>query len=539
MTSLTASIRVLLVEDNSADLALVQACLKDYGHPHIDLTTVTRLADALDALKRTSFHVVISDLNLPDNEGLQTFLKLKQASPDSAFVVMTGMDDRDTCMQAVRAGAQDYLVKGEAGPRRIWQSVSNAIVRQGILRQVSSSAKELGEFNSRLQELARIDPLTGLYNRRGFDERLAREASRPRYRDAANAVLLLDIDNFKQINDRMGHDQGDLALLEVTRRLRGALRPADIAGRVGGDEFMVLLPETSRAEAAEIAERVRRSVDEKPVPSPSGGFNITVSVGVARQTSGVETAHDLLANADQALTASKQGGKNQVSLDFFEAGPATPETAEAKILMRPFFRITDGAVTGYEFLCQSLPDAETSRRGNPARAPRALHAFRHCALAAARIPKGLECHIRLHCTDLIGVEAGELLEQLPRGLDPSLVSLEIRDLARAPLAMPLTPLLRSLLEAGIRPVLHDTDLLQNTMSALLLLEAGWVKVGRGWFRGVAADPFKENSVRRLLRIVESLGARAIACGVQNMEDLDVLQQLNVLHGQGPLWRRHP
>jgi diguanylate cyclase (GGDEF)-like protein len=537
MASLTASVRVLLVEDNSADLALVQASLKDFGHPQIDITTVTRLADALEALKNRSFHVIISDLNLPDNEGLQTFYKLKEASPDSAFVVMSGLDDRDICMQAVRAGAQDYLVKGDSGPRRIWQSVRNAIVRQGILLQVSSSAKELGEVNTRLQDLARVDPLTGLYNRRGFDEHLAHEAFRPHA--AVNSVLLLDIDDFKRVNDRLGHDQGDLALLEVSRRLRESLRPGDIAARVGGDEFMVFLPETPLDSAMVIAERIRRSVDENPVPSAAGGFRITVSVGIARQTDDVGTAHELLARTHEALAMSKEHGKNRVS--HGEAGfdaPLPDGAAEVRVLKRPIFRLADGHITAYEFLCRSWPATGTPDRTDPTGAPRALPAFQQCLHAASRLPAGLECHIRLHCTDLVGLVPADLLRALPQGLDPALVSLEIRDLGHAPASIPVLPFLRKLRDGGIRPILHDTDLLQHTTSILMQLEPDWVKVGRGWFCGVAADPFKEGSLRGLLKIVDGLGARAIACGVENWEDLDVLRQLNVSYGQGPLWSRH-
>ena len=539
MKSLTASVRVLLVEDNSADLALVQSSLKDFGHPQIDIMPVTRLADALAALKTQSFHVIIADLNLPDNEGLQTFYRLKEASPDSAFVVMSGLDDRDICMQAVRAGAQDYLVKGDSGPRRIWQSVRNAIVRQGILLQVAGSARELGEVNSRLQDLARVDPLTGLYNRRGFDEHLAHEAFHPQARASVNSVLLADIDDFKQVNDRLGHDQGDLALLEVTRRLRQSLRPGDVAARVGGDEFMVFLPGTPLDLAMEIAERIRRNIDDHPVPSTAGSFRITVSVGIARQTDDVGTVHELLARTHEALAMSKERGKNRISHggSGFDATP--PDGADGvRVLKRPIFRMADGQIPAYEYLCRSWPGGETPGRPDNTGPPWALKAFQHCLYAASRLPAGLECHIRLHCTDLFGLEPAALLRALPQGLDPALVSLEIRDLGHAPPFIPVFSFLRTLLDGGIRTVLHDGDVLQNPMDVLLQLKPEWVKVSRGWFSGVAADPFKEGSLRALLRSVDSLGARAIACGVENLEDLDVLRQLNITHGQGPLWSQH-
>ncbi|HXB98047.1 MAG TPA: response regulator, partial [bacterium] len=208
MESAVASIRVLLVEDNPADAELVRRSLEDFGHTVLELTQAANLAAAAEDMRRRFYHLVVTDLNLPDGEGLTTFLTLKEISPDSAFVVMTGLDDREAGVQAIRAGAQDYLVKGDFGPQRIWLSLRNALVRQGILRDATTSAKKLSEANARLQTLTRVDPLTGLYNRRGFDERLDQEASPSGSPDSA--VLLIDVDDFKQVNDRLGHDQGDL-----------------------------------------------------------------------------------------------------------------------------------------------------------------------------------------------------------------------------------------------------------------------------------------------------------------------------------------
>jgi diguanylate cyclase (GGDEF)-like protein len=538
MAMLTESLRILVVEDNPADLAVVESCLKDFGQPPIAMTRVRRLDDALAALREQTFHVVISDLNLPDTEGLQTFLKLKLASPDSAFVVVTGMDDRETCMQAVRSGAQEYLVKGEPGPQRLQQSVRNAIVRQGILRRVSNAARDLLTANSELEVLASTDPLTGLYNRRGFDGRLAQGRSRPPSGTASDSVLFVDIDDFKLVNDRFGHDRGDLALLEVGRRILASIRTGDVAARVGGDEFMVWLPGTPLEEAFEIAERIRRSVCESPVRTENDAFPVTVSLGVASQGRGDGTAHSLLARTHGALAQSKALGKNRVFCEEPVGPPAAGRAAEeTHILRRPFFSMPRGRVTGYEYLWRSWPNGEDAVRGT-ASVPGAVQTVRHCLEAAAQMAAGLECHIRLHCSDLDGLGAADLLRLLPQGMDPSLVCLELRDLGHAPPSDPVFTVLRSLLGGGVHLVLHDGDLMQLGMETLLGLEPAWVKLGRGRFGGIAADPFKEASLRKFLKMIHGLGAQVIACGVENREDLDVLLQLNVSHGQGPLWSGH-
>jgi diguanylate cyclase (GGDEF)-like protein len=317
MRSQVAAIQVLSVEDDPADRELLKRALKDYGDPAVELTQAVSLAEAEGALKGRFYPLVITDLNLPDAEGLQTLLALKKASPDSAFVVVTGLDDRIAGIQAIRAGAQDYLMKGDFFPQRVWSCLRNALVRQGILRSASASVRRLNEMNAHLNALARVDPLTGLYNRRGFDERLDLEWH---HQGAEHgAVLLIDVDDFKHVNDRLGHDKGDLALQEVGRRLQARLRPGDFAARVGGDEFMVLLPGTRLEDASEVAERIRLAVEMDPVNWQHGSFRVTVSVGVAIPAKQDLTAHQLLGRTHQALWMSKHGGKNKVS--FEGAGP--------------------------------------------------------------------------------------------------------------------------------------------------------------------------------------------------------------------------
>jgi diguanylate cyclase (GGDEF)-like protein len=308
-----ATIQVLSVEDDPADSELIRQALRDYGHPALELTQAASLAAALAAMQARFFHLVITDLNLPDDEGLRTLSDLRKASPESTFVVVTGVDDRIAGVQALRAGAQDYLMKGDLFPQRVWSCLRNALVRQGILRAAKASVRRLSEANAHLHALARVDPLTGLYNRRGFDERLDGEWSR--HGSEHGAVLLIDLDDFKRVNDRLGHDKGDLALQEVGRRLQARLRPGDFAARVGGDEFMVLLSDTRLEGATEIAERIRKAVEEDPVTSPDGPFRVTVSVGVAKPARQDLTAHQLLGRTHQALWMSKHGGKNRVSFE--------------------------------------------------------------------------------------------------------------------------------------------------------------------------------------------------------------------------------
>lgn len=163
--------------------------------------------------------------------------------------------------------------------------------------------------------LAVTDPLTGLYNRRYAQPRLAAIAERAHACGSAFAVMVIDLDRFKQVNDRWGHAAGDAVLVEVAQRLSLNLRPADLVSRIGGEEFLVILPESGASEARHIAERLRHAIEKPPVALPGGEtLQITVSIGLAVQDSAQAAipAADLVDMADQALLCAKSRGRNQV-----------------------------------------------------------------------------------------------------------------------------------------------------------------------------------------------------------------------------------
>ena len=165
----------------------------------------------------------------------------------------------------------------------------------------------LGREGDRLRQMARTDPLTGLLNRRAFTERLLDEAARATRYGTPLSLLLLDLDGLKRLNDLAGHHQGDAALQALARSLRAGCRSADVGARWGGDEFVVLAPETRRGEALDLAERIRVSVASS---SPTG---VTVSIGVATAAPGRVSAAALEAEADAALYEAKRQGGNRVA----------------------------------------------------------------------------------------------------------------------------------------------------------------------------------------------------------------------------------
>lgn len=172
----------------------------------------------------------------------------------------------------------------------------------------------LDKLSEKRRELALRDPLTGLYNRRYLTERLVEEMARASRQKQPLSYLMVDIDHFKKLNDTYGHLAGDKILKELAKRLHLACRAMDVVGRFGGEEFFVILPGTDSGTAAEVAERIRRSIDDKPFAAGEFLIRVQVSVGGAQRAAKFEHVNQLIESADRALYAAKTAGRNRVVL---------------------------------------------------------------------------------------------------------------------------------------------------------------------------------------------------------------------------------
>lgn len=186
---------------------------------------------------------------------------------------------------------------------------TNALAAES--RRAQNALRELTQAHSRLEQLARTDALTGLPNRRHMSELMAGERVRSQRSRKPFSVLLADLDKFKAINDTHGHDGGDAVLCEVAKRMRESLRAQDHAGRWGGEEFLVLLPETDADGAREVAEKLRQAIGAGPVPFEAVSIDVSATIGAATWT-GEESLDCLTARADRALYVGKHGGRDRV-----------------------------------------------------------------------------------------------------------------------------------------------------------------------------------------------------------------------------------
>jgi diguanylate cyclase (GGDEF)-like protein len=285
-------IKVFLVEDDSGDVDLIQEMLSTETRPGFDLEHTIRLQPALKHLAKQTPDVVLLDLALPDSRGLKTFTDLHAQSPDIPIVVLTGLNDETIALEAVRQGAQDYLVKGQISGK--------------ILSRVLRYAIERHRMQSAIRSLALVDELTSLYNRRGF-KTLSEERLRLARRTKRGVLFyFVDLDGLKLINDTHGHTEGDRALVKTAEILKETFRTSDIIARVGGDEFAISAIEDRADSAPGLITRLEQAVQRHNAQN-KGKYTLGLSVGVARSDPREKnTLEDLMAQADKALYEQKR-----------------------------------------------------------------------------------------------------------------------------------------------------------------------------------------------------------------------------------------
>jgi diguanylate cyclase (GGDEF)-like protein len=412
---------------------------------------------------------------------------------------------------------------------------------------------ELEAAKDRYRELATVDALTEVLNRRGLEQALALEASRAVRNAWPVHAVLVDCDDFKSINETYGHAAGDTVLATVARRLRRSVRPSDYVARVGGDEFVILLPEVRGSEARLVSERVCAAVARDPVVTHEAAIAVTVSIGVSAIDATRATIANVLRACRESLEESKRSGKNVVTVQSDEA-PAEGVAAghEARLVERvrledlvlraplgvasqPIRRIAGGGVVGHELWTRGpQPECE---------APSALFALARdlrlstaldrrcletCVRAALRtLPADARLHFNVLPATLGEVSADELCALLH---DPRRICLEVSEQQLVGEPGPLVPKVRALRRSGVRLGLDDVGFGRSSLETLLVLAPEIVKIDRGYLAGATVGVMPP--LRRLVRVLEAVGAEIVMKGVETVEELEIVGDLGVPFAQG-------
>jgi diguanylate cyclase (GGDEF)-like protein len=295
---------ILVVEDERDIREMVALMVKGMGHT---VYTANNGREALEQVHQAPVDIVLLDLMMPEMDGFEfcQAVKADGSLPDLHIIITSAKEALEDKVKGLELGAADYLTKPF--------SLTELRARIRVGERITRSQKELKEQKVLLERLAREDKLTGLYNRRHFEERAVEECNRAQRYDRPLSLLLCDLDHFKQVNDQYGHSAGDTVLQQVGQTIQDCCRTSDLSARLGGEEFTVMLTETNLEEAQLVAERLCTAIRVLTFAHPSGQFHVTMSIGVA-EVAPTQTLEELLKEADEALYAAKRTGRNRVVL---------------------------------------------------------------------------------------------------------------------------------------------------------------------------------------------------------------------------------
>jgi len=295
--------RLLIAEDDMTSRAVLTAIVKNWGY---DPVAVEDGSSAWDIMQKPDAPpLALLDWEMPGMNGLEVCrtIRDKNSSSPPYLIILTSRGEKADIVEGLDAGANDYISKPYDN--------SELQARINVGRRMVELQTELLDARDALAHEATHDPLTGALNRRAILESLSKELKRAARKQSALSIGLCDIDHFKQVNDTYGHQAGDVVLCGVVEAIQKRLRGYDLVGRYGGEEFLVVAPDSTGSKQEGVYERLRYQIDQLKVATRFGDVNVTVSIGVAGTDDG-NTVDHLLAAADAALYRAKDEGRNRV-----------------------------------------------------------------------------------------------------------------------------------------------------------------------------------------------------------------------------------
>ena len=536
---------LLLVEDDLADADRIRVMLQEPPADQFHVTHVESLTRARQALAGQDFSVILLDLSLPDARGLVPIESLLSVAPEVPVVVLSGVSDQKLAVQAVQAGAQDFLMKRRVNSRALIQSLRYAIERK--------------RAESRLAHLAHFDQLTGLANRSLFQRRLDQALTRAELSSEKVALLYIDLDRFRQVNERCGPDGGDSVLQEVARRLQVCVRDHETVARLEGDEFCVVLEGVRKVEDGEVvAERIVKALKE-PLGALSHGLQANIGVAISGEDGSVEA---LLERADQARCRAKAEGRSRVASIFTsvrqQGGDAcraieAMERDEFSLVFQPrldldhyrvsaveaFLRWDDparGWLRPHEFMPaikeanQMVPIAEWAVR----EAARYAKQWRQDGLPALRMVVNLA-----EAQFIMPDPAARLVEIVKEmGAEPSWFELDCAEKILMDNPARSRSLLQAFRAAGFRTAIDDFGTGFGHLAELTHLPLDVLKIDRSIIDTVDEVPARRALVAAAVGIGRELALEVVAEGVERDSQMEALRAIGTKTVQG-YWFAEP
>ena len=539
------SVRVLYLEDSAADAALVEALLLEGGIA-CNLTRVETGEAFAAALEEGGFHIILSDHTLPSYDSLSALARARERCPEVPFIFVSGTLGEEAAIESLKAGATDYVLK---------QRLSRLVpaVERALAEAASRAASKRHE--ERVHQLAFYDEITGLPNRALLEDRLRTALARASRAAGGMAVLFLDLDRFKAVNDSLGHPAGDTLLREIAERLARCLREADTAARWGGDEFIALIPDLpgDREAAAEavavVIEKVHAAL-AKPALVEGQELAVSASIGITLYPWDGSTVTDLIKRADTAMYQAKDRGGNSYQF-FTEAMDAAARErlfldnalrralhkGELALYYQPQVDTRDTRIVGAEALlrwkhperawispAKFIPVAEETGQIHPIgrwvieEALRQIKHWRALGLSVPRIDVNVSPR---QLTDPGFVHTlSELLST--HGLPPRCLGLEITE--GAMVEERTLAAVTALSRLGVALAVDDFGTGYSALGYLRRFPIDTLKIDQSFVREITTDPSNAALVKAIIAMAKSLRLRIIAEGVETEAQCGLLSR---------------
>jgi len=542
---------VLLVEDSLIDAQLIRRLLRRVTSSYYRVTHVRTLNDAVLSAEDVVPDVILADLNLPDSRGTQTVASLQTSYPDIPLVIVSAWEDEAISLRSVKAGAQDYLVKGHIDGANLHRVIRYAIERK--------------RTELELVRLAHFDQLTSLPNRTLLRERVDHALARAMRAGSGVATLILDMDRFKEINDMLGHEIGDKLLVEAARRIRANVRDQDTVARLGGDEFAVVLEGVS--EAKEVLPVIERIIDSLGELTEIDGHEVSssISVGIAMYPENGNDLSELLRAADLAMYQAKSSGRGryQFFADAMQeeaqsrhalewALRRAVERKEFELVYQPQLCLRTGTVIGVEALLRWM--SPTRGLLTPYHFIAGLEEFRLInevgewvlQTACEQVRKWQAMHFApMRIAVNVSAQQFEdpmLIDKIQSALketklSPELLELELTESCLMSDPAQASALLREIRDLGVRIAIDDFGTGYSSLTYLHEFPLSALKIDKNFVQSVESKDRGGPISKMIIGLGQNLGLEVIAEGVETEAQLQYMREHGCDVAQGYLYAR--
>lgn len=549
---------ILLVDDDKVDRIVITRTLKK-SDLSVNITEAKSVEQGLELYTEKCFDIVLLDYNLPLRDGIEMIVEIRNAPKDSstAIVMMSTSEDEELALECIKAGAQDFLIKSDISAKKLKRAILHATTRHNL-------EKQLFETYKKVKVLAETDSLTGLPNRYFFDESLKLALTNNSRQNNTLALLLLDLDNFKIINDNFGHDTGDVFLKKSVSIIKGCLRGNEIFARLGGDEFAITLVNLECSEQAIlVAQRIINAM-QKPLEIASTLIHSTVSIGIALQEGNSKTSKEIFKHADIAMYRAKKWGRNQAC--FFEDKMQEKfhtrlktevelrtalEKQQFKLFYQPVIEPKSGSVKGFEALIRwevdgvmRAPDefikvAEQTQQILPI----GLWVMEKAISTLSKWNVGRQepftMSINVSAVQLRGLDiVDHLVDCLSNyNVPANLIEIELTETALFKNTLTSHQVISALTASGCHLSLDDFGTGYSSISHLRNYPISIVKIDKSLMPENQLDAKNSALVEGLVAMATILGLGVVAEGVETQEHVELCQKLNIKRVQGYFYSR--